>query len=156
LHKRRRRRQHATGAEPRAERPDAIPFDILMGYRSGSNAPRQVMAAAEPKPKSETGKLTRRGRYQWRTGAFLAMEGAQIGAGAVSVGQGSHLGTLPPRNPVCSTTRLKSGHPYVSTLDPTLVAVLVDFRLSRAGKLIGAVGCSGGTGDRTLSSQGRR
>ena len=41
----------------------------------------------------------------------------------------------------------ETGHPYVGTLDPTLVASPGGFPLVEGGKVIGAVGCSGGTGD---------
>ena len=41
----------------------------------------------------------------------------------------------------------ETGHPYVATLDPTLVASPGGFPLVEGGKLIGAIGCSGGTGD---------
>jgi hypothetical protein len=41
----------------------------------------------------------------------------------------------------------ETGHGYVATLDPTLVASPGGFPLVEGGKLIGAVGCSGGTGD---------
>jgi len=41
----------------------------------------------------------------------------------------------------------ETGHAYVSTLDPGLVASPGGFPLIENGKIIGAVGCSGGTGD---------
>jgi uncharacterized protein GlcG (DUF336 family) len=41
----------------------------------------------------------------------------------------------------------ETGHQYVATLDPTLVASPGGFPLVENGKLIGAIGCSGGTGD---------
>jgi glc operon protein GlcG len=41
----------------------------------------------------------------------------------------------------------ETGHPYIGTLDPTLTASPGGFPLVEGGKLIGAVGCSGGTGD---------
>jgi glc operon protein GlcG len=41
----------------------------------------------------------------------------------------------------------ETGHPYISTLDRTLVASPGGFPLVEGGKLIGAIGCSGGTGD---------
>jgi uncharacterized protein GlcG (DUF336 family) len=41
----------------------------------------------------------------------------------------------------------EAGHAYTGTLDPTLVASPGGFPLVEDGKLIGAVGCSGGTGD---------
>jgi glc operon protein GlcG len=43
--------------------------------------------------------------------------------------------------------QFETGHQYVSTLDPLLVASPGGFPLIENGKLIGAVGCSGGTGD---------
>jgi uncharacterized protein GlcG (DUF336 family) len=41
----------------------------------------------------------------------------------------------------------ETGHGYVQTLDPGLVASPGGFPLVENGKLIGALGCSGGTGD---------
>ena len=41
----------------------------------------------------------------------------------------------------------ETGHPYVATLDATLVASPGGFPLVENGKLTGAIGCSGGTGD---------
>ena len=40
----------------------------------------------------------------------------------------------------------ETGHPYVATLDHTLVASPGGLPLIENGKIIGAVGCSGGTG----------
>jgi uncharacterized protein GlcG (DUF336 family) len=42
---------------------------------------------------------------------------------------------------------METGLPYIATLDPTLVASPGGFPLMDGGKIIGAVGCSGGTGD---------
>lgn len=41
----------------------------------------------------------------------------------------------------------ETGHTYVHTLDPTLVASPGGFPLVENGKIVGAIGCSGGTGD---------
>jgi uncharacterized protein GlcG (DUF336 family) len=41
----------------------------------------------------------------------------------------------------------ESGHGYVHTLDPELVASPGGFPLVENGKLVGGLGCSGGTGD---------
>jgi len=43
--------------------------------------------------------------------------------------------------------QFETGHAYVGTLDPTLVASPGGFPLVENGKIIGAIGCSGGTGD---------
>ena len=41
---------------------------------------------------------------------------------------------------------METGHPYVMTLDPNLVASPGGIPIIIEGKLIGAIGCSGGTG----------
>ena len=51
----------------------------------------------------------------------------------------------------------EGGHSYIGAIDPTLVASPGGFPLVEGGKLIGAVGCSGGTGDQdAVGLQGRR
>jgi uncharacterized protein GlcG (DUF336 family) len=77
---------------------------------------------------------------------FSRMEGAQIAS--VNVSQGKARTAARYRR----ETRLfynayEGGHAYVATLDPTLVASPGGFPLVDGGKLIGAIGCSGGTGD---------
>ena len=47
---------------------------------------------------------------------------------------------------------MEAGHAYVGTLDPTLVASPGGFPLVENGKLVGAVGCSGGTGDQDAAT----
>ena len=46
-----------------------------------------------------------------------------------------------------SLLSMETGRPHIATLDPTLVASPGGFPLMDGGKLIGAIGCSGGTGD---------
>jgi uncharacterized protein GlcG (DUF336 family) len=41
---------------------------------------------------------------------------------------------------------MESGHPYVFTLDYQLVASPGGIPLVHDGKMVGAIGCSGGTG----------
>jgi hypothetical protein len=50
----------------------------------------------------------------------------------------------------------ETGHGYVQTLDPGLVASPGGFPLVENGKLIGALGCSGGTGDQDATVCGVR
>jgi glc operon protein GlcG len=45
-----------------------------------------------------------------------------------------------------------TGHPHVATLDPTLVASPGGWPPIEGGKPIGAIGCSGGTGDQNAAS----
>ena len=77
---------------------------------------------------------------------FERMEGAQIGGGQVSTGKARTAARF-RRETRAFYNAFETGHPYVATLDPTLVASPGGFPLVDGGKLIGAVGCSGGTGD---------
>jgi glc operon protein GlcG len=77
---------------------------------------------------------------------FSRMEGAQIASGSISVGKARTSARF-RRESRAFYNAYETGHPYVSTLDPTLVASPGGFPLIEAGKLIGAVGCIGGTGD---------
>ena len=77
---------------------------------------------------------------------FLRMDGAQIAS--VNISQGKARTAARYRRPTqLFYNAYETGHPYVSTLDPTLIASPGGFPLVEGGKLIGAIGCSGGTGD---------
>src|SRR5437762_14008083 len=127
--------------------PDAMPFDIPYGVSIGLERAKQVMAAAEAEAKKRNWKMNiavvdTNGELVH----FSRMEGAQIAS--VTIAQGKARTAARFRR----ETRLfyngyETGHTYYATLDPTLVASPGGFPLVEAGKLIGAVGCSGGTGD---------
>ena len=127
--------------------PDAMPFDIPYGMSIGLERARQVMAAAEAEAKKRNWKMniavvdTNGELVQ-----FQRMEGAQIASGSISVGKARTAARF-RRESRLFYNAFETGHPYVATLDPTLVASPGGFPLVEAGKLIGAVGCSGGTGD---------
>jgi glc operon protein GlcG len=127
--------------------PDAMPFDIPYGVSIGLEKAKQVMAAAEGEAK----------RRNWKMDIaivdtngelvhFSRMEGAQIGSVNVSIGKARTSARFRRESRVFYNA-FETGHPYVSTLDPTLVASPGGFPLVEGGKLIGAIGCSGGTGD---------
>ena len=127
--------------------PDAIPFDIPYGQSIGLERAKQVMAAAETEAKRRNWKMniavvdTNGELVQ-----FERMEGAQIASGNISVGKARTSARF-RRESRAFYNAYETGHPYTGTLDPTLVASPGGFPLVEAGKLIGAVGCSGGTGD---------
>ena len=127
--------------------PDAMPFDIPYGMSIGLERARQVMAAAEAEAKKRNWKMniavvdTNGELVQ-----FERMEGAQIASGSISVGKARTAARF-RRESRAFYNAFETGHSYVSTLDPTLVASPGGFPLVDGGKLIGAVGCSGGTGD---------
>src|SRR6266446_2521472 len=127
--------------------PDAIPFDIPYGTSIGLERAKLVMAAAEAEAKKRNWKMniavvdTNGELVQ-----FERMEGAQIASGSISVGKARTAARF-RRESRLFYNAFETGHGYVSTLDPTLVASPGGFPLVEGGKLIGAVGCSGGTGD---------
>ena len=127
--------------------PDVMPFDIPYGVSIGLDKAKQVMAAAENEAK----------RRNWKMNIavvdtngelvhFSRMEGAQIASGSISVGKARTAARF-RRESRAFYNAFETGHGYVSTLDPTLVASPGGFPLLEAGKLVGAIGCSGGTGD---------
>src|SRR5450631_1536873 len=127
--------------------PDAMPFDIPYGQSIGLDHARQVMAAAEAEAKKRNWKMNiavvdTNGELVH----FSRMEGAQIASGSISVGKARTAARF-RRESRLFYNAFETGHGYVSTLDPTLVASAGGFPLVEGGKLIGAIGCSGGTGD---------
>ena len=127
--------------------PDAVPFDIPYGVSIGLERAKQVMAAAEAEAKTRNWKMNI--AVVDATGElvhFSRMEGAQIGSVNVSIGKARTSARF-RRESRLFYNAFETGHGYVATLDPTLVASPGGFPLVENGKLIGAVGCSGGTGD---------
>ena len=127
--------------------PDAMPFDIPYGTSIGLEHAKQVVAAAEAEAKKRNWKMNiavvdTNGELV----AFERMEGAQIASGSISVGKARTAARF-RRESRLFYNAFETGHGYVATLDPTLVASPGGFPLVEGGKLIGAVGCSGGTGD---------
>lgn len=82
---------------------------------------------------------------------FLRMDGAQIASVTISQGKARTAARF-RRESAVFFKAYESGHPYVATLDPTLVASPGGFPLIENGKLVGAIGCSGGTGDQDAAS----
>ena len=127
--------------------PDAMPFDIPYGQSIGLERAKQVMAAAEAEAKKRNWKMNiavvdTNGELVH----FSRMEGAQIASVTIAQGKARTAARF-RRESRAFYNAYESGHGYVSTLDPTLVASPGGFPLVEGGKLIGAVGCSGGTGD---------
>ena len=127
--------------------PDVVPFDIPYGLSIGLDRAKQVMAAAEAEAKKRNWKMNiavvdTNGELVH----FSRMEGAQIASVTVSQGK-ARTAARYRRETRVFYNAFETGHPYVSTLDPTLIASPGGFPLVEGGKVIGAVGCSGGTGD---------
>lgn len=138
----------AAPAQPSAGgTPDAMPFDIPYGMSIGLDRAKQVTAAAEAEAKKRNWKMniavvdTNGELVQ-----FERMEGAQIASGSIALGKARTAARFRRETRVFYNA-YETGHPYVATLDPTLIASPGGFPLVEGGKVIGAVGCSGGTGD---------
>ena len=127
--------------------PDAVAFDIPYGVSIGLDRAKQVMAAAEAEAKKRNWKMNiavvdTNGELVH----FSRMEGAQIASVNISIGKARTSARF-RRESRLFYNAFETGHGYVATLDPTLVASPGGFPLVEGGKLIGAIGCSGGTGD---------
>jgi glc operon protein GlcG len=127
--------------------PDAVPFDIPYGVSIGLDRAKQVMAAAEAEAKKRNWKMVvavvdTNGELVH----FSRMEGAQIASVNISIGKARTSARF-RRESRLFYNAFETGHGYISTLDPTLVASPGGFPLVEGGKLIGAIGCSGGTAD---------
>jgi glc operon protein GlcG len=132
--------------------PDAMPFDIPYGQSIGLERAKQVLGAAEAEAKKRNWKMNiavvdTNGELVH----FSRMEGAQIASGSISVGKARTSARF-RRESRLFFNAYETGHSYVSTLDPTLVASPGGFPLIEGGKLIGAIGCSGGTGDQDAAT----
>lgn len=127
--------------------PDKIPADIPYGQSIGGEKAKQVLAAAEAEGKKRGWPLCIAvADTNGDLVAFLRMEGAQVGSVTVSQGKARTAARFRRETRVFYNA-FETGHPYVSTLDPTLVASPGGYPLIENGKVIGSVGCSGGTGD---------
>ncbi len=127
--------------------PDKMPFDTPYGIDITSEHAKQVLAAAEAEGNKRNWKMNiavvdTHGDLV----TFLRMDGAQFAL--ISIAQGkARTATRYRRESRVFFTAFEAGHPYLATLDPGLVASPGGIPLVEGGKIIGAIGCSGGTGD---------
>jgi uncharacterized protein GlcG (DUF336 family) len=132
---------------PSGGTPDAMPFDIPYGQSIGLEKAKQVMAAAEAEAKKRNWKMNIAVvDTNGEPVMFERMEGAQIASGAISINKARTAARF-RRETRLFYNAYETGHSYPGTLDPTLTASPGGFPLVEGGKLIGAIGCSGGTGD---------
>ena len=131
---------------------DGIPFDIPYGTPVNLETARKLVAAVEAEAL----------KHRWTfvitvvdTNGDLVhlarMDGAQVASVGVSQGK-ARTAARYRRETRLFYNAFETGHPYIGTLDPTLVASPGGFPLVENGKLIGAIGCSGGTGDQDAAA----
>jgi len=139
----------ATPASPPAAGavPDKMPFDIPYGQSIGLEKAKEVLAAAEAESKKRGWKMNI--AVVDTNGdpvLFERMDGAQIASGDISIKKARTAARF-RRETRLFFNAFESGHGYIATLDPTLTASPGGFPLVEGGKLIGGIGCSGGTGE---------
>jgi uncharacterized protein GlcG (DUF336 family) len=133
-------------AQTPAPVPEAMPFDIPYGTSITLERAKQVAAAAEAEAN----------KHKWKVAIsivdtngdlvyFAKIDSTQIAS--IKISQGKAYTAVRYRRPTLSFFQeMETGHPYVPTLDPTLVASPGGNLLVEGGKIIGAVGVSGATG----------
>jgi glc operon protein GlcG len=131
---------------------DGIPFDIPYGTPIGLETAKKLVAAVEAEAT----------KHRWKLNIavvdthgelvhFSRMDGSQLASIGISQGK-ARTAARYRRESRVFYNQFETGHPYVATLDPTLVASAGGWPLVEGGKLIGAIGCSGGTGDQDAAA----
>lgn len=135
-------------AEPSAGgTADGTPFDIPNGTPINLETAKKLIAAVEAEAF----------RHRWKLNIavvdpngdlihFSRMDGAQLASIDISQGKARTAARFRRETRVFFNA-IESGRSYVATLDPTLIASPGGLPLIKEGKLVGAIGCSGGTGD---------
>ena len=127
--------------------PEKMPFDIPYGAPIGVDAAKRLVAAAEAEAKKRDWKMNiavvdTHGELV----AFERMDGAQLASIAISQKKARTAARF-RRETRVFFNQFANGQAYVGTFDPDLVASPGGFPLVDGGRLVGAIGCSGGTGD---------
>ncbi|MDE2092986.1 MAG: heme-binding protein [Burkholderiales bacterium] len=131
---------------------DGVPFDIPYGTSINLETAKKLVAAVEAEA----------ARHRWKMNIavvdthgdlvqFSRMDGAQLASIGIAQGKARTAARYRRESRVFYNA-FETGHPYVATLDPTLVASPGGWPLIEGGQLIGAIGCSGGTGDQDAAA----
>ena len=131
---------------------DGVPFDIPYGMPIDLETAKKLVAAVEAEA----------ARHHWKLDIavvdthgelvhFSRMDGAMLASVAISQGKARTAARF-RRETRTLYNAYETGHSYVQTLDPAMVASPGGWPLIQGGKIIGAIGCSGGTGDQDAAA----
>lgn len=125
--------------------PDQMPFDVPYGAPIALGHAKEIVAAAEAEAKKRGWKMNisvvdSGGNLV----AFERMDGAQLASIAISQHK-AHAALIYRRETKIFENAVNGGQPYALTLDG-IIASRGGIPLVANGKIIGAIGCSGGTG----------
>ena len=127
--------------------PEQMPFDIPYGEAIAVDRAKQVLAAAEAEARKRNWKMNiavvdAHGELVH----FVRMDGASLPA--ISIAQRKAVTSARYRRDTrLFYNALESGRLSIATFDPTLIAAPGGYPLIENGKVVGGIGCSGGTGD---------
>lgn len=131
---------------------DGVPFDIPYGTDINLETAKKLVAAVEAEA----------AKHRWKMAItvvdthadlvhFSRMDGTQFGS--VSVSQGKAWTAVRfRRESRAFYNGVQTGYPYLTSLDSRIVASAGGWPLIENGKIIGAIGCSGGTGDQDAAA----
>jgi uncharacterized protein GlcG (DUF336 family) len=130
--------------------PDQMPFDIPYGTAITADHAAKVVAVAVEEAKKAP--------RNWKLAIsvvdpngdlvyFYKMDQTQVASVAISQGKARTAARYRRPSQVFFNVMQTPAGAFASTLDPTLVASPGGFPLVEGGKIIGAIGCSGATGD---------
>jgi glc operon protein GlcG len=128
--------------------PDQMPFDIPYGPAITADQAAKVVAAAVEEAKKSP--------RNWKLAIAVVDPNGdlvyfynQTQVASINIAQGKARTAARFRRPSGAFFNLMQtpAGAFASTLDPTLVASHGGFPLVEGGKIIGAIGCSGATGD---------
>jgi uncharacterized protein GlcG (DUF336 family) len=137
--------QQPPAANPLDAIPDKMPFDVPYGAPIAVDRAKSVIAAAEAEAK----------KHDWKMNiavvdaggnlvAFERMDGAQLASITISEHK-ARTAALYRRETKIFEGGIQGGNTYLLTLDG-VIGSRGGIPLVEGGKLIGAIGCSGGTG----------
>jgi glc operon protein GlcG len=130
--------------------PDQMPFDVPYGPAITADQAAKVVAAAVEEAKKSP--------RNWKLAIavvdpngdlvyFYKMDQTQVASIAIAQGKARTAARFRrPSQVFFNVMQTPTGN-FAATLDPTLVASPGGFPLVEGGKIIGAIGCSGATGD---------
>ena len=135
----------AQTANPLDAIPEAMPFDVPYGPPVSLQRAQAILAAAENEARAHNWKMNcavvdSGGNLV----AFARMDGAQLASIAVSQHKARAAAEY-RRETKAFEAGIQGGNHYLATLDG-VIASRGGIPLVEGGRLIGAIGCSGGTG----------
>lgn len=130
--------------------PDAMPFDIPYGPAVTADRAADLVAAVAAE--------ARQGARDWKLAIavvdpagelvyFYRMDGTQYASNQIAIGKARTAARFRRPTQAFFDGMQSTGGSILATLDPTLIASPGGIPIVEDGRIIGAIGCSGATGD---------